>query len=149
MSAATHYWLNTAGAVADVSLDGRAATQRVVPVAPPEAPEERCEKTDLYVSQCAHCRGHDNPKPAYRPQHVKLGGWKVAEEPGECCRCGKPFRVRHTVRWDFDDGGWIAHNCCRHRRPRRGRGKALLAPTESVSNMNQAGQPRQSGVSRI
>jgi hypothetical protein len=80
-----------------------------------------CERSDLPMAWCSHCKGLDKPKPNYRPQHVPLGPWETAAEPGECCRCGRAFRVRATVRWDFDDEGWIFNNCCKHARPRRKR----------------------------
>jgi hypothetical protein len=81
----------------------------------------RCPRSDLFPDQCSHCKGLDKPKSTYRPQHVPLGPWETATEPGECCRCGRPFQPRATVRWDFDDEGWIFYNCCQPARPRRKR----------------------------
>ena len=60
--------------------------------------EERCDHTDLFVSQCAcpvHYRGdaeavlavvNDEPDPDTRPERV-----------GSCDRCGKPLTRGRTV----------------------------------------------------
>lgn len=44
----------------------------------------RCERTDLPVFMCAHCRGEDLPK----PDPLR---WFTVRFPGACVACGHPI----------------------------------------------------------
>ena len=75
--------------------------------------EERCERTDLIVSQCAHCR----PKPSLDDeiaQHrarllASRRGWFRAQYFGRCAGCGDPYVPDTAIRRTPD--GYIAE-CC-------------------------------------
>ena len=47
--------------------------------------EERCTWSDLYISQCAHCRGLTLDLPT--PRSI------TAQHPGLCATCEVPFAV--------------------------------------------------------
>lgn len=56
----------------------------------------RCDRTDLLIDECAHCR----PR-AYSPPpigHVRLGGIFAARYPGACALCMRRI----------ESGDWIA-----------------------------------------
>jgi hypothetical protein len=63
----------------------------------PAAIEERCEKSDLFPSACAHCR----PTPAWleelRRELLAQPGWFIAVHPGTCV-CGEDFAPGAAVR---------------------------------------------------
>ncbi|GAA3550650.1 hypothetical protein GCM10022419_033640 [Nonomuraea rosea] len=67
----------------------------------------RCEVTELFTDQCAHCRRiTDEPAPnlyANRPQ-------TFARFPGWCAGCGEVFGPGELIRSDGIDG-WVAE-CC-------------------------------------
>lgn len=78
--------------------------------------EQRCDLTELLVSQCAHCQGarsveeqaaDESRAIAHRP------GWIEAQYPGECYRCGEPIAVGDLIhRSDSHRSvGWIG-SCC-------------------------------------
>lgn len=79
--------------------------------------EERCERTDLYPSACAHCR----PTPAWldelRRELLSRPHWVTAREPGTCSGCGDDFApgaaVRLGIGRPYADGTrrWLAE-CC-------------------------------------
>lgn len=73
----------------------------------------RCELTELYVDQCAHCR----PTPAADPvadflagPQILMGSWFPAAYPGACNQCGCRFDEDDQIRAD-GEGGWVAE-CC-------------------------------------
>jgi hypothetical protein len=68
----------------------------------------RCDVTELYRSDCAHCRNiTDQPDPA-GPRSV--GPWVVAYWPGTCAGCGNDFDQGDMIRRD-EVGGWVSR-CC-------------------------------------
>ena len=74
--------------------------------------EDRCERTDLYVSQCGHCRGHVAPdEEAARDRASVVGepGWIEAVYRGKCSNCGDWFPEGTPIR--RTGGGWLAA-CC-------------------------------------
>lgn len=78
------------------------------------ASEPRCERTDLYVSQCGHCRGHVAPgeeMTADREALLASGSWFPARYAGRCSSCGEWFRDATPIRRDEAGSGWIA-DCC-------------------------------------
>lgn len=67
---------------------------------------ERCERTDLLVRDCAHCKKLPDPervKPA-------VGDWFDARFPGRCSRCQTDFDPGDEIRAD-GEGGYLAA-CC-------------------------------------
>lgn len=76
----------------------------------------RCDLTDLYEDQCAHCRKVD---PAHRDTYypydavdrVPVGVVIVAQYPGQCGLCGEHYeagtRIGHA-----GEHGWVAMDCC-------------------------------------
>jgi hypothetical protein len=67
---------------------------------------DRCELTDLLVSDCAHCRGIAEE----RPIDPELGPWFAAAYPGHCARCSFPIRVGNTIRAD-GHRGYLCQEC--------------------------------------
>lgn len=82
--------------------------------------EQRCERTELLVDQCAHCLGH---KPAEEQATAETAAehadfltthprWFPARYPGTCEPCGTPFDVGTPITGtSWRDGGWRAY-CC-------------------------------------
>jgi hypothetical protein len=67
--------------------------------------EERCEASDLLVSQCAHCR----PKPARDTSG--FGVWITAGFDSDCDGpCGGGISEGDACRSD-GEGGWLCRNC--------------------------------------
>jgi hypothetical protein len=73
---------------------------------------ERCERTDLLVTDCAHCRGLPDlptgPEPTLRPD----GGGAVtiaARYGGYCHECGRSIRIGDSI--TSVDDGWVGE-CC-------------------------------------
>jgi hypothetical protein len=58
----------------------------------------RCTLTDLYVSQCAHCRGLGNVP------RDDLGPWFTASYPGRCVGCDDAIHPGHRIRSKGADG---------------------------------------------
>lgn len=68
--------------------------------------EPRCEKTDLYVSQCAHCR-----PPAAEPAVVAVSAPFQANWPSECVAlCDRSIQAGDII--VRADGGGYAHKEC-------------------------------------
>lgn len=67
---------------------------------------ERCERTELLVDQCAHCRGVTEPVPARTPYGPRF----TAQWPGFCSCCGDEFASGEKIRAD-GCGGYLAE-CC-------------------------------------
>lgn len=81
------------------------------------APAERCERTDLLVSDCAHCRGHQSVEEQVQAERVTdrehpgaPGPWFAARWDGECSGCGDPINVGDTIRAD-GEGGYELWGC--------------------------------------
>ncbi|MEA5366061.1 hypothetical protein VA596_41495 [Amycolatopsis sp., V23-08] len=59
--------------------------------------DERCERTELLVDQCAHCLGHQDPAAdalaAGSPRHyavdIETPRTTIARYPGRCAFCGE------------------------------------------------------------
>lgn len=74
----------------------------------------RCDKTDLLVDQCAHCRRLLDPGDEARQQRkalISTGEWIEAKWRGKCVRCGEWFPEGAAIRPAEDRLGWIAE-CC-------------------------------------
>lgn len=77
--------------------------------------EARCEKTDLLVSQCAHCR----PAPVVR--EVPFGGVPkigsnvmirfTAKFEGQCGECGTHLSAGGEIGRSVD-GTYLCRDCC-------------------------------------
>ncbi|MEU4578977.1 hypothetical protein [Nonomuraea sp. NPDC023979] len=67
---------------------------------------ERCERTELFVDQRAHCRGMTEPA----PERPRSRPWFPAAFPGCCAECLDTFDEGDLIRSD-GAGGWIA-DCC-------------------------------------
>jgi hypothetical protein len=64
--------------------------------------EERCERTELIKSQCAHCLGHADPAVDVEPERRRFdrgaGGPTIdASYPGRCPECDEPIRVGDPI----------------------------------------------------
>lgn len=68
--------------------------------------DTRCDLTDLYVRDCAHCRGIPDPPPTER----RLGRWFAAAFPGHCTDCDDQFDTGDRIRAD-GESGYLA-TCC-------------------------------------
>lgn len=68
---------------------------------------QRCEITELFPDQCAHCRGIMS-EPAQSPYANRPQ--TPARYPGWCSVCGEPFGQGDLIAAD-GIGGWRAE-CC-------------------------------------
>ena len=72
--------------------------------------EPRCERTDLPVSMCAHCRGHD-----HTPDGVRFGTTIAARYPGRCALCDDHIEPDDLIAVVLDDhggaDGWACTAC--------------------------------------
>lgn len=57
--------------------------------------DQRCDLTELMVSDCAHCRHKDDP------------AWPAKYE-GHCALCTAPIEIGQSIRWS-QDGGEVEH----------------------------------------
>lgn len=82
--------------------------------------EERCERTELLVDQCAHCRSQSSVEEQAEAELHDLGvrlmardpRWFFAEYPGTCT-CGSRFKPGMPIRLTL--GGSLPHwvaPCC-------------------------------------
>jgi hypothetical protein len=71
--------------------------------------EPRCEKTEMLVRDCSHCRGHDDfhegDWPADPPFPARYGG--------RCERCDHGFAEGDSIRRLQDEPGYIHNRCPR------------------------------------
>lgn len=65
---------------------------------------DRCELTELYVRQCAHCRRLPDPKTSMR-----LGAWLTALYPGRCVGCDDYIDPGDQIRSTTD--GYVCADC--------------------------------------
>lgn len=80
----------------------------------------RCDLTELYVDQCAHCRRIvaetdyvervDPVADFLAGPQILMGPWFPAAYPGACNQCGCRFDEDDQIRAD-GEGGWVAE-CC-------------------------------------
>lgn len=85
---------------------------------------ERCGRTDLFPSDCGHCKGMDDmrierPKTRSGTGEQLLGPWFVAKWPGKCCRCQTRYFAFDRIRADWPGPGYISEKCCPRARARR------------------------------
>ncbi len=75
--------------------------------------EERCERTELPVSMCAHCRPTPSIDEEIAQHRARLlasrRGWFVAQYAGRCAGCGEPYPPDTAIR--RTTSGYIAE-CC-------------------------------------
>ena len=69
----------------------------------------RCDLTDLDVTMCAHCLGHEEER-ATSAEDFTDRPWFTARYEGRCAGCGEPFHPGDLIR--MASVGWIA-DCCR------------------------------------
>lgn len=74
-----------------------------------QAEEERCEKYELLVSQCSHCRGLDIKPKAVNPN--TFVGYFPAKFPGNCAECDEPFTPPDMIQRNSKGLGWVG-TCC-------------------------------------
>lgn len=76
---------------------------------------ERCERTELLVDDCAHCRGHKSIEEQVADERIQLGEartrWFNAIYPGKCAGCGTPFDEGNLIHGVPGHAGWVAE-CC-------------------------------------
>lgn len=70
--------------------------------------EARCPKTELYVSQCAHCRHVEQPA---RLADDEVGIRIRAQYNGTCSACLGPISEGETIARLLDGGGWACEGC--------------------------------------
>jgi hypothetical protein len=69
----------------------------------------RCDFSDLPTDQCAHCKGHVEPRRAAASERPP---WLIeARYRGQCAGCGEPFAVGALIEYDPETTGWLAE-CC-------------------------------------
>ena len=76
--------------------------------------EPRCDLSDLFVSQCAHCRKGSITLDDSREEVEPFSTYqeKQAKYPGTCV-CGKRrFRKGDIIAWSTQDEWWRAKKCC-------------------------------------
>jgi hypothetical protein len=76
--------------------------------------DTRCDTTDLFVDQCAHCAGHTSIEDQVLVERAELlhqPGWFPARHGGTCRRCGEPFAPDTAIRRREGREGYIAE-CC-------------------------------------
>lgn len=66
--------------------------------------DTRCELTELYTRQCAHCR-----KMPMKPPRVMVGTWIKARYTGRCQECDYPIVPGEPIRSVGD--GFICSDC--------------------------------------
>lgn len=71
--------------------------------------EPRCEKTELYVSQCAHCR--PTPDPLVLDSEAVEHRFEAVYS-GHCTICDGPIRAGETIA-RLTTGGYACTSCCR------------------------------------
>lgn len=80
---------------------------------------ERCERTELLVDQCAHCRGNDQTvqeqadaeRAELRKRLARDPRWFPSQYAGRCI-CDKPFGVGTLIRrCTCCTDSWVAE-CC-------------------------------------
>lgn len=82
--------------------------------------ETRCEKTDLLVTDCAHCRGNDltieeqvaAEASARKAAYEAAPGWIISKYQGHCAECNERFEAGEMI-YKMPDVGWISTCCAR------------------------------------
>lgn len=65
---------------------------------------DRCSLTELLVTDCAHCRGHQDPP--REPATAELGPWFTARFDGRCSACDNTTYEGDQIRAD-GFGGYL------------------------------------------
>lgn len=83
--------------------------------------DERCERTELLVDQCAHCRGHADPEadalaaesPRRYAVDVETPRTTIAQYPGWCPQCSERIHPGDviTLRGSTDARAWCCTEC--------------------------------------
>ncbi len=69
--------------------------------------DTRCERTDLYVSQCGHCR----PTPEPELIDLVITNRFPARFPGQCPVCDGRIREDDNI-GRTEDGEYVCEKCC-------------------------------------
>src|SRR5436305_795781 len=94
-----------------------ASRRRALPRPPAEATTydltTRCDRSDLPIASCAHCRGHELPAELepLEPDVVDDRRVYVARAHHECGRCDEPIQPGDRVRRGGTRGGWLCPEC--------------------------------------
>lgn len=101
--------------------------------------EKRCERTDLIVSQCAHCTGARSvveqaadqlaARQRWAIEHLsaaRAAGWAVARYEGNCRVCSRPFEAGALIHYHANPRGWVGLCCA----PDDFDGSAATSPPE-------------------
>lgn len=70
---------------------------------------DRCDLTELFTDQCAHCTGHTDAPPTVDPaevSHTFEARWR-----GACTNCDRWFEEGDTVGRLADGGGYVCPRC--------------------------------------
>jgi hypothetical protein len=70
--------------------------------------EPRCERTELLVSQCSHCRG-DEDLPGNRDALPPPSAWTTARYEGHCPECEGDIDVGDRIALCGDV--WVCGSC--------------------------------------
>jgi len=70
--------------------------------------EPRCERSELLVSQCAHCKGLDKAETFEYVVEQKM----LAKYPGACSACGDRVIPGETT-IGLSEDGWVCEGCFR------------------------------------
>ena len=74
----------------------------------PSTSEKRCERSDLFVSACAHCR--DVP-PSFADHDYEVSVVIGANYAGRCQGCGQSYDVGAMI-GRSEEAGWVLMECC-------------------------------------
>lgn len=75
--------------------------------------EERCDLTELFTSQCAHCKqGTRRPRMVelFEPAHHDVAYRFAAKWPGRCDACEGPFETGSYIARTLD-GDYLCGDC--------------------------------------
>ncbi|NUS59163.1 MAG: hypothetical protein HOV66_30545 [Streptomycetaceae bacterium] len=76
-----------------------------------DVPEERCERSDLPTSMCAHCRGHEERGTELTAADVVVSAAFEARFPGRCEGCGNAIREGDAIAPLRDSSGYVCPEC--------------------------------------
>lgn len=71
--------------------------------------EARCERSDLPVPMCAHCRGHQDP--LGRLGEDDVGPLFTASYRSRCDRCDGDIHPGDTIAAFIDEAGYACEEC--------------------------------------
>jgi hypothetical protein len=82
------------------------------------AEDTRCERTELLVDQCGHCRGLDGPKSD--DDRLPVSHIIGAKFAGRCIACDTTFPIDTQIGYVPAEDGWVRMACCGLENIRRG-----------------------------